>query len=279
MVYQANSMKLKMLSVILTSEKNDVLLCKRISDGKTDSTDGRNRYCLEQYLLWVLKDRKVIRYLLQAENELSWIDCFPYGESLCLVMPYKEHRSLLKFWKSEVKGKEEKKELCRELITLCMTARLPAPILFLLLSQRQLGIHKDGKVYFSYELDFSGLDERLTEGDCILALIRLLQELSDPEDKEEQRMSELMEKKFSRRHYESFLDLYLDWKRPAARKWGWGISEKAKVRFFYFLVVLAVILLLLLIIIVVSQIVFGDVPLFRLFMDTFHKIGSEILGR
>lgn len=271
MVYQTASMKLKMLSVILTGECGDILLCREMAEGE------EKPFPADCKVLWIVKERKMVRFLMKPENALPWIECFPYGEHLCIVMPYEKRRPLFKFWKAVQEKGPDKETVCREIITLCMTCRFPHPVLELLLKQRQLNMKEDGGLYFTWEADLALLDLNVRERDCVQACAVLLTEFLGA-DGESFRICELMGKKLSRGQYQTFLDLYLDWKQPPCTRQKWSFSDRLKVRTFYIFSAAAAILFFLMVIAAVSCLAFGDIPLLRLFTEPFRRIGTEVLG-
>lgn len=289
MIFLTESMKLKVTGVILSGDTNDVLLCESIPEiesgpkreGEPEEKDvpERNGESKETSLLWIVKDRAVIRYLMEPEHALPWITRFPNGEQLCIQMPYDKRRSLFKFGQQGAAGEEEREQLYRDIIILCMTARLPPPILLLLIEQRLFQVHRDGSLYFIYELNLAALNVQALESDCVKACAKLLLDFVDTKDKRGERLHQLTERKLDRGNYLTFLDLYLDFKRPGIKKTGLYLSDRFKTRAFYLLAVLAAIALIFLLAVIVSQVIFGNVPFFRLFMDNAQKIGTEVLGK
>lgn len=276
MIYQTTSMKLKKTGVVLEGAVNDVIVCRKMTEEESET--GRERLA-ETYIVWILRERKIIRYLLEPENSLPWLDYFPLGENFCLLFPCEKKRPLFRYWNLKEEGTLYRNLLCRDFISFCMTLGFPWPVLYLFLKQLLFHIREDGTFYITYELDLSEFDSGRTEQDCIKVCIEILNSFLDPEEKADRRKKQLMEKKLSRGRYRIFMDVYLDWKKPTEKRKKNQLSESMKVRIFYLLSACAALLVLLLMLILISQLVFGWVPIFHFFQETFEQIGTELLGR
>ena len=97
---------------------------------------------------------------------------------------------------------------------------------------------------------------------------------------------ELIWKKMSKNAYRGFPELYQDIRltalpptKPSLKNKICSFWKMNRDRFFHLLLVLCVLLIVAAVIILISQAIFGDVPLLRLFHHTFDVIGTENLHR
>ena len=96
---------------------------------------------------------------------------------------------------------------------------------------------------------------------------------------------ELIEKKCRSRSYSSLAELYRDIqltalpeKKPTFGQRIKGFWVRNRDRIFHILLVLCTIAVIIAVIMLISQLIFGDVPLLRLFRHCFYQIGTESLN-
>lgn len=219
----------------------------------------------KRYLMWEVQDVKTACYLLEVKEQMPYTDCFVPGECLCILLRYEKCRPFLRYMNTQPRDKVRRRKMCLELVYLCLAEELPWPILYLIVKQRQINMDKEGKLYFTYELNLDELDQDAQEPDCVREVGYIIQEM-------------LREKKILAEGCDSFTELYQSLKIPKRRKRKIRISPSAAKKVFYVLCALAAVLLVTVIVVAVSQAVFGEVPLFRIFTNPFREIGTEILG-
>lgn len=171
----------------------------------------------------------------------------------------------------------------------CLSAGLPWPLLYLVLSQDGVQIAKDNTVYFTLLLDLADLDPERSEKNCVSCCARLLLELLEPAAKRRRKRLksyELIRRKSAKYVYNGFPELYQDIKVTALPAKKTSLKTKAAVFWqdrrdglFRLLLVLCAVLALAAAAALVSNLLFGEIPLLRLFQHRFDVIGTENLHR
>lgn len=287
MVYELENRKLEIVGELRTTKVNDVLVCRNLME------EGKR-----EYLLWKLKDhtiaRKIIQELYGSGKKESCLDCFTQGSNAFFLFPYEQSRPLLRFWRTaEFKQKQQsnteketeqnkKMEICKKLVLECKASYLPFSLLYLVLRQEQVHVSPQGELFFQMDLDLTQWSDQ-AEDSCVQACAKLIQTFFDRDGKKwERNLYRLLEKKTERRAYQNFRELYGDISLLRTvftkKRWGQnGISEQGKSRLFKILLWSSMILIILAIVIFISYLIFGEVPLFRLFEHGFEQIGTESL--
>lgn len=273
MVHPINKRCFIKVSEVFSGTVNDVCVCR---DQSSETP--------EYFMLWKIKEHPLARQILALQNQLSGKECF-YGDGgLCFVLPYEEPRPLLKFYQAYQWNKEERQVLYRQIVELCLRESIPYPLLYLILKERKLNLASDRRLYFTYNLDLEGLDLHKTEGACVLECARILMSIMSRTKKEDQAGLHLMEQKAKRKIYTSFIELFSDLriieKKSIKAKYKIKLSQiqgDKKDRIFQMLLILVGALVVIAAMILISQIIFGDIFLFRLLENSFRRIGTESL--
>lgn len=278
MFYQSQKMNLECIRIVVKSNVNDIFICQDLN------TAARNLYTL-----LVIKDHLTARrYLevfehagLSAQN--SYIESFSDKGALCMVFEYRQERPLKDFYMGNSFTLAECEEVCIQVIMACIASNLPYPLVYLLLKQEQLHLSKDHSVHFSYQLDLSELDPRITERDCAVQCASILRDMLAPKASEKAFSYQLLEKKISRKSYDRFMELYKDIRITAVPQKR-GMIKRLKAWFvrnqdilFRVLLVVCGILAFVALVSLVMQLVFGDIPWLRVFFNSFKIIGTESL--
>ena len=276
MVYQTGNMLLQEKQKLYQGKVNDVIVCQDLAaDVQT------------YYTVLIIKDHKVTKQILKLykdggiQSRNTFVADFTWQEYYLMVFHYQKDRPIEKFFLSDVQKREECEQLCMHIVMECMSAGIPYPILYLQLRQQQLHIQKDGSVYFGYKLDLEQLslnsDERACASLCAKIIFQMIDNFGDVKTVS----YHLLEQKTTRNGYMRFSDLYKDLKTAAVamEKQGGGKRIKALFRrnqdkIFRWLLVGCIILGIISIIMILSQIFFADIPLIRLFINTYKKIGN-----
>lgn len=279
MVYQTGNMLLQEKQKLYQGKVNDVIVCQDLAaDVQT------------YYTVLIIKDHKVTKQILKLykdggiQSRNTFVADFTWQEYYLMVFHYQKDRPIEKFFLSDVQKREECEQLCMHIVMECMSAGIPYPILYLQLRQQQLHIQKDGSVYFGYKLDLEQLslnsDERACASLCAKIIFQMIDNFGDVKTVS----YHLLERKTTRNGYMRFSDLYKDLKTAAVamEKQRGGKRIKALFRrnqdkIFRWLLVGCIILGIISIIMILSQIFFADIPLIRLFINTYKKIGTESL--
>ena len=287
MIYYPQGMELEVVSRVFHGSVNDVDVCRdRLSASGA------------MYTLLAVHDRDCARKMLSVmeENRRSG-ECpcllrFSQNETLLFLFPYREERKFSAFARGQMTSPAAGEDICIRLVMECLSGGLPWPLLYLVLEQDCVQIAKDNTVYFTMTLDLQALDPTRTERHCVSACAQILLDfLAGPVAGGKPRRKalksfELIRKKMSKNAYTGFPELYQDIKVTALPPVKPGLRSRWRIfwqsnrdRLFRLLLVLCVLLAIAAVVILISQLIFGDVPLLRLFRHTFDVIGTENLHR
>ena len=278
MKFQSQKMNLVSVRLVLRNEVNEVHICRNI----IDKSEGL-------YTVIYVKDHSYVKNFLtvceQTRGEESFfIDCFSDGENQVIVFPYVKERPLKSFYRPDILSLSECEDICINTIIACMSTRLPWPILYLALSQGQLNLSRDGSVYTGYMIDMKELDITHTEKDCTVQCAKLLLEMLRPKAGRHANSLKLLEKKVAKESYVRFVELYKDIRIAAVPKEKTGFIEGIRLWFvrnkdglFRLLLWISIVLAAFVVISFLTQLVFGEVPWLRIFINSFDRIGTESL--
>lgn len=279
MFYQSQKMKLECVRTVRKNDINDILICQDLN------TTARNLYTL-----LVIKEHQTARQYLEVFERAgmsaqdSYIDSFSDRGALCMVFEYKQERPLQNFYMGESYTLAECESVCINVIMACITSNLPYPLLYLLLKQEQLHLSKDHTVYFSYQIDLAELDPEKSERDCAVACASVLRELLRPKASQKAFSYKLLEKKISRKSYDTFTELYKDIRIAGVSGQKQGIRKRIKAWFarrqdglFRILLCICLVLGVFALVSVLFQLIFGDIPWLRILFNGFKTIGTETL--
>ncbi len=279
MTFESQKSSYTVVSTLFSGEANCCYVARL-----SDDMDGRS------FTIIAVRDHDAIRTLMEAESKIhniansQLVDAFSYGNDYVLVFPYRQERPLRSFFVGDVLSLPEVEEIGTNLLLACMTASLPFPMLYLLLDQGQINLAKDGGIFFSYVIDIKEMDIRKTERDCTVKCAQILQAILATKENEKNISYELISRKSDNNSYSSFTELYRDLRIAAMPVEKSGILVRIKSFFkrnadllFGILFWVCVILGIIALIILLSHIVWGDIPILRLFINTFKNIGTESL--
>ena len=285
MVYQVGKMILQETQEVFRGKLNDVVICQ-------DIAAGGKMY----YTVLVVYDRMLAKKLMDlfhnrnGQKKNKFVADFTWRDSYLMVFDYVRERPLKQFFTSEIATLTECEELCMNLVVECIASGVPYPILYLQLLQDQIHISKDKNVYLGYCVDLEQFSVDITERDCAtLCAQKIFPMLGqiDAEKKGKVKKAtsyKLLESRSWKSGYHRLTDLYKDLKMASAPLKKDGILARIRqfIRhhqdlIFRLLLILCVVLGILALIMIVSQILFGDVPFLRLFVNTFKIIGTESL--
>lgn len=280
MEYYSGKHHFKRIGEIISNQTNDVCICEEIG-----SSSEKKR------LLWIVKNRILARTLLEVFHEKDetplYLDTFSLRENTVFVFPYEGERSLFRFLGGELLTEKEQEEVWRRLVEACMTCDVPYAILFQILRQRGLQIQPDGEITFSYCLDLRNFEAERSEEDCATVCAEIILELMEMSKVKDTPLKRLLQEKCEEDRYGSFAELFQDiisnsksFKRNRKenglkRALRSVISNKDKI--VKILIVLCVLLAAVAVILTVSQLKYGEIPILRLFQNTFQTIGTEKL--
>lgn len=279
MIYQINNMLLNVTQKLYTGEVNDVVICQDLS-----------AVTKVFYTVWVIRDHRVTGKVLSifenfnSDGTTDNIVCGTYNDQYLFVFPYIIKRPIEDFFKAEIETLDECEKLCSEVVIKCITSSIPFPIMSLMFAQKQINKSKGGEVYFGYCLDLKNLseedDESKCTNQCALMLFEMLGRVTD----ESTVSYMLLKKKTARAGYMKFIDLYKDIQAATdkiEKKKFWVrvklFFARNRDRIFRFLIFICITAAIIALIMLISQLIFGDIPIFRLFFNPFKKIGTESL--
>ena len=281
MIYQSQNMRLKVIRLIARNEVNEIQVCENLND----SAHGL-------YTVIVLKDHEITKKFIEMNEkseevvESVVIDCFSENGQYLVVYPHKKERPIELFYMASALTLSQAEEACINLIIACMTSNLPWPVLYLLMTQKQVNISRDNSVYLSYYMDLSQLNEEITERDCVVECAKLMVRMLAPKVRRRRRANSyiLLQKKIEKRAYDRFRDLYKDLKLAAVQEKKKGVGLRIRLWFernrdtlFRIILVISIILAVFVVLTFLTNLIFGDVPWLRIFIRSFETIGLESL--
>ena len=261
---------------------NDVLVCRDLRS----PVDMR-------YTLLVIHDRACVKQMLtvleQSERERGrapYLLRFSQNELMCFVFEYRPGRRLSAFGPGQMADPRVRETVCVNLVMECLSTPLPYPLLYLVLLQDNVQVQKDNSVYFTPCLDLSQLNPGKGEASCVPCCAELLLGLLEGGGRRRKKLKsyELIRKKTAKNAYSAFPELYRDIKVTALPERKESLKGRLKGcwlrhrdRIFRLLLVLSAVAVVVALIMLISQIIFGDIPLLRLFERAFEQIGTESL--
>lgn len=281
MIFRSPDLTLRCVREIVRGKVNDVFICE-------DAASRTKAF----YTLWVIHDHVTAKNVLEIfehagnRGKDSYVESFACENDFCIVFDYEKERPLKSFYMGNLWSLGDCEKVCMNLIMECITVKLPYPLLYLLLEQDRINIDKDRGIHLSFDLDLEKLDSSKDEGDCANVCASILIGLLEPKKKAKATSYAILEKKVPRACYSSFTELYKDVKLAAAPsgklKWTkrlalfWG---RHRDQVFRVLLAVCTILAVLVIVMIVSQLLLGDIPIYRIFINPFRTIGTESLAQ
>lgn len=283
MIYHAGNMVLSGVRQVYSGSGNDVVVCRELDSAVPN-----------WYTLLIAKDRACARLLLsvfgedgtggRAVGEPAYLSRFTQNELLCFLFPYRPERRLGAFGPGQMTSAYMRERVCVNLLMECMSSTLPYPLLYLVLTQEQIHIEKDNSVYFTACFDLAELNAQISEADCVKECARILLSLLESGTRKRLRSYELIRKKAERGAYQAFPQLYMDLRFTEIPENRVGLRQQLRERWrgakdplFRVLLALSVAAVCVALVCLVSQLIFGDIPLLRIFEHSFDVIGTQSL--
>ncbi len=275
MIIESQDTKYECISRGFAGNVNEAYICR-----KADDSSGK------YYVVHIIHAREVAKKIIEAfKNSDIMTDTmkiFTWKEAVCVVSDYYENRSLERFFMPQITGRRECEEIFQNIVLTCMGEQLPYPVLYLILSQRKFNLCADRRITINYCFDFEELDLTKTETDCVRECISMLLFLFDAKDEYGLASYQVLYKKERRDAYRSFIELYTDLKNaglPLEKDtWRKKIRRFIEVRgntIYRILRNFSIAVAVIAIVLIVSQMFFGDIPLLRLFTNSFKEIGNR----
>lgn len=278
MVYRVGEKVLQKTQEVFRGKVNDVIVCRDISD-------GGNIY----YTVIIVHDRKIAKQLMELfhteeQNGTKFIIDFTWKDSYFMVFEYVAERLLERFFTSEIFTVNECEQMGLRLAMECLAAKIPYPVLYLQLKQRQIHISSDKSIYLGYNLDLENFSGDVTERDCAVLCARIVFEYLENVKNGKSISYKLLEKKLWKGSYGNITEFYKDLKMASEPVEKERVSTKIKERlkksqdkFFRYFTIVCIALGIVVVTMVVSQMIFSDIPLMKLFINSFEQIGTESL--
>ncbi|MBQ3546022.1 MAG: hypothetical protein IJA34_13735 [Lachnospiraceae bacterium] len=277
MIYQIKNMLLNVTQELLKGEVNDVVVCQDLS-----------AVTKVFYTVLVIKDHDVAKKILKiyeesgTGSEKTYITKGTYQDNYLMVFPYEEERELERFFKAEIDNLDNLETLCSEVVIKCITSGIPFPIMYLQFQQKKINKSKAGEIFFSYALDLKDLSENIGERECVTLCAKTLFSMLSRITNESTVSYTLLMKKTNRDGYFKFIDLYKDIQAATMtidkRKLWVRIKmffSKHGEKIYRFILAICLTAAVIALVMLLSQLIFGDIPLYRIFVNTFKKIGTE----
>ena len=279
MVYQAGGMLLEKTQEVFQGKVNDVIVCRDIAgNGK------------QYYTVLVVHDREIAKIIMDlfhredVQNRTRFITDFTWKDQYFMVFDYVRERALERFFSSEISGIHACEQMALNLVVECLACAVPYPVLYLILQQGQIHISKDRNIYLGFCIDLEELSMAVTEKDCATLCAKIVFGYLGQMQSPKITSYKLLEKKIWKGGYYRFTQLYKDLKmaaQPLKREGLWSKIRRFFARnqdkIFLTLLIVCVALGMLALIMILSQLFFSDVPFFRLFVNPFKQIGTQIL--
>lgn len=280
MIYEAGTRQLATVRKVLTGTVNDIWICR-------DVADPERTY----YTLLVIKNHETARMCLQIMDSAHRtgrrlnVSTFTSQGYFCMCLPYGMERPLEKFYMGRAYTLEECADICGRLTAECIASGLPWQFLYLTLEQKQIHLAQDRTVSFSYQWDLQDLESSRGERDCAVSCALILLRMMDENPPSFRSVSRrLLQKKIPREGYSSFTSLYKDIRLTSemAKKESWktrilALWREKKGKVFRVLAVVSILLGFIALLMFLSQMILGDIPFLRLFVNSFKEIGTESL--
>jgi hypothetical protein len=203
---------------------------------------------------------------------------------MCFVFPYVQERPLSRFYIGNVREKQcSRQQIWLDIVTQCMTRKLPNEILALVLKQRQINIAPDGSIGFGFSLDLSEYREGILEKDNVTSCAELILNLIYMEDsKKKDTTVALLEKKLKRSKYDEFIQLFKDIKiiiqdsqdvNLISRIKRWIVARQNVI--YRVLSVVCVVLVCMVAVSFLGRLVLPDFSFWKLFTNSLKQIGTQ----
>lgn len=281
MIYSIGSKRLHCIRKVQENTVNDVWVAQDVS------REGNKEY----YTLLVVKKHETAKTLMEIwekgrkSGRKSGAQIAAHEDEFCIIYPYGKERLLNKFYNGSACSGKECEHICMDLIAECISGGEAWPVLYLMLSQKQVHLEKDNSVSFGYFLDLSELSIEMDERACAMKCAdMILGIMRQNKDMEKTVGMKLVQKKLLKEGYSTFTELFRDvhmdagsWEKVKFKEQVKDFLQEKKSRILKILLALSIVLGIIALLMILSQMVFGDIPFLRIFTNSFKTIGSESL--
>jgi hypothetical protein len=279
MIFYAGDMVLEPVREVFDGPKNSVSICRDLK-----SPVGAH------YALLTVTDRILAKRLIAIfenseralpESASAYVACFTQNELLCYLFDYREERKIGMFAPGQIHSVKDWESVCVNLVLECLSSPTPFPLLALSLNQDNVHLEKDGAIFFTPYCDLSRLSEGDNEAVCARKCVELMLSLLGSRGR--LKSADLLRKKLAKNAFRSLPELYRDIKvtelpeKKRLRSHITGIWRRNRDGLFAALLVVCVLVAIFAIIVLLSQLIFGNIPILRIFERCFDVIGLRSL--
>ena len=279
MNYTHGNRVLNCIRIVKIGAVNDIMICR-------DDADPLNSL----YTVLAVKEHQTMRRILEActmdeiPESAFLIDHFQSGGQDILVLPYVKERPAEQFFQGDKLSREQREDICRNIVLACLSSGIPFSLLYLALEQKQVHLSADSTAHIGYEIDLEELNTDIREKDCVPVCAQLLMRLLEERTAQKTVIYKLLKKRSASGGYYRFAELYKDILITTVsgpkvsliqRIRGWFIRHKDLI--FQILFLISLILVVAAVASLLCQMIFGDVPWLRIFVNGFSQIGTESL--
>lgn len=274
-------MLLNCIQIVKQTPANDIYVCR--DELGIDKT---------RYTVLAVKEHKISLALLQAcmkdntSEESFLVEHFSDHGMDILVFPYTQKRPLSEFYMGKAVNAAQCELICQNLVLTCIASGMPWSLLYLVIEQNLMQLAKDNTTYISYEIDLSEYDSTRSEKDCVVACARLILKVLEDKFATKAICYKLISMRSASEGYRSFAELYKDVLISATPEKKKNIFQKIKDwlyrhrdELFRILLVISFILGLVALVSLAFQLITGNVPWLRFFINGFKVIGTEHLNQ
>lgn len=282
MVLETGTMRLIGVREALRGKINDVWICAEEGEQKE-----------QYYTVWLIHDHETAKRVFgdfckkQQENPemgTGYTECFLRGTSLCFSFPYYPERTLERFYRKEIYDRATRFQFMKQLVAVCMTSEMPDTLLCLLLSQGQIQLERNGTIRFRYIVDLQEYSAEYGREDCVCLCAEQIDRMLAEEGKSGLAGRKVLERKLERDGYDSMEELFRDVQlfegqsdhRKVLKRVQTAVKDR-KHRLLRMAGTLCLVLAGTALCMLLSQMIWGEIPFFRLFQDSFEIIGTESL--
>jgi hypothetical protein len=229
--------------------------------------------------------KSLIRGFAKSE-ECVCEEYFALKDNMCFVFPYIQERPLFRFYVGNIKQNScSRQQIWLDIVTQCMTKKLPDDILNLIIKQGQINIAPDGSIDFGYLLDLSDYKEGIQEKTNVTLCAKMILELIYIDDaKSKDPTVLLLEKKLKRSKYDEFIQLFKDIK--IIMQDNSDISKIERVKLFIksrqdviyrIMCVICIVLVCIVVVEFLGRLVLKDFSFLKIFTNSLKQIGTQSL--
>ncbi len=279
MIFISPRISYEVVATISEGEVNDCFIAR--TAGTVDKT---------LFTLVVIRDHQTVRRILDIyrkypdHEETPLSESFSHGRDYVLVFNHRPDRPLKRFFAGDAYSLEKCEDISTNLILACIASYLPYPLLYLIITQGKLNLSRDNSIYLTFDVDLAELDEYKGERDCATECANIILKILETRINEKNISYELLSKKTANRSYSHFTEIYRDIKIASTPVRKRNILVRIKSffhrnadRLFGILFWICLILGIVAVILLLTHAVWGDIPFFRIFFNSFKTIGTESL--